>query len=204
MKYDLIIVARSASRELIRVTENCIDSAKQDKADLNIIVVETTTFAVNYDAEIIRYKDGFNYNRALNLGLEYAKGDIHILANNDLIFHKGWSIIGESMIVNGFPSASALSTYYLQRGFQRGNWIYPGYEIGRHLTGWCIFATKECIAKIGRLDESYEFWFSDDMYAHQLIKADIKHGLFCNVQVDHILSATLRTLSRQEQRKYIR
>ena len=202
MKYDLIIVARSVSKELIQITENCINSAKQDKVDLNIIVVETTPFPVDYDAQIVRYTGEFNYNRALNMGLKHAKGDIHILANNDIIFHKDWSLIGESMIVNEFPSASALSIYLHQRGFNRGDWIYPGYEIGIHLTGWCIFVTKECIAKIGKLDESFEFWYSDNVYADQLIKANIRHGLFFNIQVDHITSATLRTLTWREQRRY--
>ena len=202
MKYDLIIVARSTSKELVRMTENCINSARQDKVDLHVIVVETTPFPVNYDAQIVRYTGELNYNRALNLGLKHVKGDIHILANNDIIFHKDWSLIGESMIVNEFPSASALSTDPRQRGFDRGDWIYPGYEIGIHLTGWCIFVTKELIAKIGKFDESFDFWYSDNVYANQLIAAGIIHGLFCNVQVDHITSVTLRTLTLREQRRY--
>ena len=185
------------------MTKNCINSARQDKVDLNVIVVETTPFPVNYDAQIVRYTGEFNYNRALNLGLKHVKGDIHILANNDIIFHKDWSLIGESMIINEFPAASALSSDPRQRGFNRGDWIYPGYEIGIHLTGWCIFVTKECIAKIGKLDESYVFWYSDNIFAEQLIDANIRHGLFCNVQVDHIISGTLRTVFGIERRRCV-
>ena len=83
MYYDLIIVSQSKG-ELIQMTENCIASARQD-GDLNVIVVETGD-PYPYDAQIIKYEGEFNYNRALNLGLDHAKGDVHILANNDLVF----------------------------------------------------------------------------------------------------------------------
>ena len=40
MTYDLIIVSKSTSQELINITTNCINSARQE-CDLNVIVVET-------------------------------------------------------------------------------------------------------------------------------------------------------------------
>lgn len=200
MKYDLIIVSKS-SEQLKKVTQKCIDTARQDDCDLNVIIVETGE-RTEYDGanEIIMYRGEFNYNRALNTGLQKVKGDIHILANNDLLFHRGWSKIGKAMIDNNFPSASALSQDPRQKGYQRGDWIYEGYVVGRELTGWCIFVTKNCIKQIGKLDESVHFWYSDNIYADQLMCAGIRHGLFCNVQIDHITSATLRTVSGKEQR----
>ena len=108
MTYDLIIVTQS-SGDLIKVTQNCIDSARQDNADLNIIIIESGQ-PYKYDVDkIIQYNGEFNYNRALNMGLKHSKGDVHILANNDLIFHPGWSQIGELMKVNDYHSASILS-----------------------------------------------------------------------------------------------
>jgi hypothetical protein len=200
MSYDLIIVTQSHG-DLIQTTQNCIDSARQDNADLNIIVVETGSLwdykGIN---EILRYTGEFNYNRALNLGLENVKGNIHILANNDLIFHKGWSDIGGLMISNGYHSASILSQSI--NGFQRGDFVYEGYTIGKHLTGWCIFMDKYCHEKIGQLDETCSFWYSDNLYACQLMKAGIKHGLFCNLQVDHITSQTLVKQNSRLQRRY--
>jgi hypothetical protein len=136
----------------------------------------------------------------LNLGLKYAKGDIHILANNDLIFHKGWSQIGELMQLNNFHSASVLSQSH--NGFEVGDYVYEGYTIGKHLTGWCIFVDKYCIEQIGRLDESVNFWYSDDLYACQIKAEGIRHGLFCNCQVDHITSRTLVKQSSNVQRIY--
>lgn len=204
MKYDLIIVSKSTP-ELKKFTEQTIKTALMDKAEVNVIIIETSGKKVSYPgATVVMYEGQFNYNKALNIGLKKATGDIHILANNDLVFHKGWSQIGEQMILNGFDSASALSLDRRQSMFKRGDWIYPGYEIGTHLTGWCIFVTKQCIEKIGSLDESFEFWYSDNVYADQLRAAGLKHGLFCNVQIDHVTSVTVRTISREQQMKYTR
>lgn len=201
MTYDLIIVSKSTSQELITMTTNCINSARQE-CDLNVIVVETGGAKVKYDANVMYYQGLFNYNRALNLGLISAKSDIHILANNDLIFHRGWSVIGEQMKEYGFDSASALSKDIRQRSFQKGEHIYEGFNIGTMLAGWCIFVTKEAIEKISPLDESYDFWYSDNAYADQLKAHGLRHGLFCNVQIDHLGSKTLRTLPITQQKKY--
>jgi len=198
--YDLIIVTQS-TRDLIQMTQNCIDSARIDDADLNIIIIETGSLwdykGVN---EIIRYNGEFNYNRALNMGLQRVKGEVYILANNDLIFHEGWSQIGELMLANGYHSASVLSQSV--NGFQRGNFIYEGYEVGKHITGWCIFMDRYCRETIGQLDETCSFWYSDDLYACQLKAVGITHGMFCNLQVDHITSRTLVKQNAQLQRKY--
>ena len=201
MTYDLIIVSKSISQELIDITTNCIVSARQD-GDLNVIVVETGGVKVTYDANVMYYQGLFNYNRALNLGLMYAKGDIYILANNDIYFHKGWSQIGDQMKQYGFDSASALSNDKRQRAFKKEDCIYEGYNIGVHITGWCIFVTKEAIKKISKLDESFDFWYSDNVYADQLKTNGHHHGLVCNVRVDHITSQTLKTLPFRDQRRY--
>jgi glycosyltransferase involved in cell wall biosynthesis len=200
MTYDLIIVSQSTG-ELIEMTQNCIDSARKDNADLNIIVVETgQPYKYPWVTKIIEYNGVFNYNRVLNLGLKYAKGDVHILANNDLIFHEGWSKIGELMKLNDYHSACVLSQSH--NGFERGDLVYDGYEIGKQLTGWCMFLDNYCLEKIGKLDETVSFWYSDNLYACQLQAAGIKHGLFCNCQVDHITSRTLVKQSQRVQRKY--
>lgn len=203
MKYDLIIVSKSINKQIQEMTQHCIDSARAD-CDLNVILVETGLVDVKYNGvnETINYRGVFNYNRALNMGLDIKKGDIHILANNDLIFYPGWSEIGELMYVNGFGSASALSQDPRQKAFNRGDFIYESYRIGACLTGWCIFVTKETILTIGKLDETFDFWYSDNMYADQIKRASIRHGLFCNIRIDHITSMTLRTLSFSNQRKY--
>jgi hypothetical protein len=201
VKYDLIIVSKTVNKNLHQMTENCIASARKE-CDVNVIVVETNNIKVEYDAEIIYYNGQFSYNRALNQGLAHAKGDIHILANNDILFREGWSKTGYVMKQYGYDSASVLSQDARQRGFERGELVYEGFIVGTHLVGWCIFVTKECIAKIGKLDDSFDFWYSDNVFADQLISHGLKHCLYCGAQVDHITSQTLRTLPYRDQRKY--
>lgn len=197
MSYDLIIVSQSTEK-LIPVTQQCIDSARQDGAELNIIIVETGQ-PYKYDVDkIVEYNGEFNYNRALNMGLKYAKNEIHILANNDLVFHPGWSVIGDYMKANGYHSASALEG---RQAFKR-NMVYDCDAIGNGLNGWCIFLDNYCLDKIGKLDETCSFWYSDNLYGLQLRLVGIKHGLFTNVQVDHIESRTLKKMPTRQQRHY--
>ena len=196
MFYDLIIVARSTSPALIRMTQNCIDSAKAD----NVILIETGSKCKNYsnvDTKI-QYEGEFNYHRALNMGLDISKGDVHILANNDLVFFD-WRTIGEDMINSGFGSASP---WFNGSRFKQGEYIFEGYNIAEHLLGWCIFITHDTLHKIGKLSEDVDFWYSDNVYAEQLKQAKIRHGLFCNVRVDHIGSQTLTTMPLKLKKHY--
>jgi glycosyltransferase involved in cell wall biosynthesis len=202
MVYDLIIVVSSQNKKLIDITKRCIDSARVDVPDLHVIVIETWGKPYSYPCEVVQYTGQFNYNRALNEGIKRAKGDVFILANNDIFFHPGWSVIGDLMLSNNFGSASALSGMHLRRGYRKEDCIYPGYAIGSILTGWCLFVTCETIRKIGKLDETNTFWYSDNAYAEQLKAKNIRHGLFCNIQVDHLESSTLRMLPYRQQRKY--
>jgi hypothetical protein len=203
MTYDLIIVASSTHRDLIRNTQQTIDTCIADTANINVILVETgTKYEYNNVNQYIEYKGEFNYNHALNLGLKKAKSDIQILANNDIIFHPGWSVIGDLMRSNNYLSASALSADNRQKYFKRGNFIYEGYYIGFQLAGWCIFTDKKLWEKIEKLDESHKFWFSDNMYVDQLKTKGIKHALFCCIQVDHLGSQTLKKLDSRKQIKY--
>ena len=203
MKYDLVIVVASQDHELIRMTQAAIDSCLADGAEVNVIVVETFK-RHNYRGanKILIYTGEFNYNHALNLGIKEAEGDVVILANNDIKFEPGWSTIGQTMIDNGYLSASALSTDPRQREFIRGDYAYEGYLIGIHLCGWCIFCQRKVFEKIGKLDESVVFWYSDNMYAKQLKRAGIKHALICNIEVLHYTSQTL-SKKRHSERNYL-
>lgn len=183
------------------MTQNCINSALADTKDINVIIVETgQPYKYENVSKFIEYNGPFNYNRALNLGLKYVKGDVYILANNDLIFREGWSKIGELMRLNDYHSASAISGDQLN-GHDK-SFIYEGYHVGTILNGWCIFIDKFCLDKIGKLDETCNFWYSDNLYACQIEAKGIRHGLFCSCQVDHMVSQTLKKQPSRIQRQY--
>jgi GT2 family glycosyltransferase len=203
MKYDLIIVAASKDRHLIQITQRAIDSCLADGADVNVILVETFGRAryrgINH---VIHFTESFNYNRCLNKGLELAEGDIQILCNNDITFDPGWSSIGDIMAENNILSASAISNQPQHRFMQKEYMAYQGYDISMYFTGWCIFQHKSVWEKIGRLDETYEFWYSDNVHADQLARAGIAHWLICAVKVNHFTSQTLAKTDRVLRRRY--
>ena len=140
MKYDLIIISASKDSSLKKMTQDAIDSCLADRADVNVILVETyqKTEYKNVDKYVL-FEGEFNYNHCLNLGLKHRKGDVQILVNNDIIFMPGWSSIGQTMREYGYLSASALSNHPRQRLFQRGDYAYEGYDICLYVTGWCLF-----------------------------------------------------------------
>lgn len=205
MTYDLIIIAASTSKELIRMTQQTIDSCRAE-GDVRVILVETSPNVTVYDgvSKFVHYTEEFNYNGALNAGLKHRQGDVQILANNDLLFRKGWSEIGDLMRLNGYLSACALSNDFRQECFKRGDFAYEGYTIGFQMAGWCIFVDSKVWDVIGELDTSHRFWFSDNVYVDQLKAAGISHALICSVTVDHLGSKTLSTINGRAQLLYTR
>jgi glycosyltransferase involved in cell wall biosynthesis len=203
MKYDLIIVAASRDRSLIQMTQRAIDSCLADGADVNVILVETHQQARYHGVNhLIMYREAFNYNRCLNRGLQYAKGDVQILCNNDITFEPGWSEMGDIMAENDILSACPISNQPQHRLMKKKYEAYFGYDISMFFTGWCIFQHRSIWEKIGKLDESYQFWYSDDVHAQQLIKAGIGHWLICAVKVNHFTSVTLSKTDRNLRRRY--
>ena len=198
MKYDLIIVSATRDSSLKKMTQDAIDSCLADHADVNVILVETfKKTEYNHVNKYVFFDGEFNYNHCLNLGLKHRKGDIQILANNDIIFQPEWSTIGHTMRYYGYLSASALSNHPRQRLFKRGDFAYEGYDICLYVTGWCLFVDAKVWDMIGELDTTYQFWYSDDQYVYQLKLKGIKHYLICNVVVNHYISRTLMKTDRQ-------
>lgn len=203
MKYDLIIVAASKDPQLVSMTQRAIDTCLSDGADVNVILVETfkkTRYrGVN---RVVIYDEPFCYNRCLNKGLQFATGDIQILANNDIIFEKGWSEIGDVMRENNILSASALSELPQHRMMKKGYYAYKGYDISLYFTGWCVFQDRRIWDKIGCLNEYYQFWYSDNAHADQLKQAGIAHWLICSTHVYHMTSQTLARTDRKTRLQY--
>lgn len=195
MLYDLIIVSASINPQFVTMTQRAIDSCIAF-ADVDVILVETSKKQVRYKHvnKTVHYEGQFNYNRALNMGLIHRRGDIQILANNDILFHEGWTRIGDIMKRYGYLSMSAISNDQRQKKFRRGNFVYEGYTIGFELSGWCIFCDNILWDKIGNLDETHRFWYADNAYADQLKRNGIKHGLYTGVLIEHIGSQTLKKM----------
>ncbi len=64
-----------------------------------------------------------------------------------------------------------------------------------------LVAQSKVFELIGKLDETFVFWFSDNAYIDQLKKAKIKNYLICNCTVNHYIS---RTLSKQDRKTILK
>ena len=203
---DIIIVSNGRNGYLRTVTKHAIDTCVMSSSliTFNFIIVEQAknvtykiprTKTVHYDFE-------FNYNKCLNLGLKYSTTKYVALCNNDLDFRPFWA----ENIITGMGD-KYLSASPERRSRRQG--VVEGYEIAKHINGWCIVINREVIKRIGKLDEGVKFWYSDDIYADQLKQQGIKHVLVRHSLVRHLGSRTLRTsrdgrdLMRKQRQFYI-
>lgn len=95
---SLILPVYIVNNELLEMTERCLLSMTQELPDEVIIINDGSNLAfdeTNYfvgitKAKIISFAKNYGYTMAVNTGLQAAKGDIIIIANNDLTFPEGW------------------------------------------------------------------------------------------------------------------
>jgi hypothetical protein len=202
--YDLIIVSKSDKEKYQRLTQQTINTclSTSEGIKVNVIVVETSGKLfpyrnVNYN---ILYTEEFNYNRCLNFGIKKARYNIHMLANNDLIFKEGWASTGLIMQKNKVHSTCLLGQS--TQGGYLPNKIYEGYEINREIAGWLIFITRDLFKRMGQLPESSRFWYSDDNYVERLKEMNVKHYLMTHARVEHLCSQTFNELDQETYWKY--
>jgi GT2 family glycosyltransferase len=182
---DVIIVSNGKTPELREMTQRAVDSAKQ-----NVFVMEQTGHKYE-NCRTIHYIRPFNYNGVLNEGIRvsgigYANRYV-ALCNNDVLFHDGWA---EEMIkqMEAHEAMSASPNDYMNAW---GHAVDEGYEISVELKGYCIVCDRRLFDIIGKLDEGVDFWYSDHIYADQLIKNGVKHILCLNARVEHLVSKTI-------------
>ena len=211
---DIIIVSDAKNKTLHQVTQNAIDSlAKSEpKAKFNIVIVESTKnkeylFEKNINAEIIEYDlPEFNYNHALNLGMTKRKsGKLTVFCNNDLTFTKKWlSKIQEIVEETNFGAVSTFSPKddrQKQLVESESIKIIPGYEVGKHFSGWCFALTEETITKMVEFPEGVDFWMSDNITVDLLRELKIPHVLAVDSVVMHLESPTLKGLKDKKKIK---
>ncbi|MCF7568955.1 glycosyltransferase [Sabulilitoribacter arenilitoris] len=171
-----------------------IDSAKTVNKDYEIILVESNK-ASNYNYEvpnlkIIVIEEVFNFHKFLNVGISHSKGEYYILSNNDVIFDKNWlvelfKVASTNRTLKSFSPYDAKSNKLPNEVVLNNDYVC-GYQIQKHITGWCIVMHNSVIKKIKKLDERFNFYYADFDYAMQLIKYNINHALVTKAKVLHL------------------
>lgn len=218
---DIVIISDASKGEGYDLTSQTIQSLIDTNIGLikRIIVVESDLTA-NYNRlninelpiTIIRPTGDFNYNSYLNQGIKATKSKYIALCNNDLIFEKNWdsSIIDAIKLSSrelGLPVLSASpfcpNTQGKTMGFVPEIYL-SGYEIRKHISGWCILIDRSILSIIGKLPEEVDFWFSDNLYADKLRKMRLTHILSTRSFVTHYNSGsnTLKSIDGTTKEKF--
>jgi GT2 family glycosyltransferase len=192
---DVIILSYSANESLKSKTRDCLDSLmsseKNSEDTFNILVLESQNGIKWDNGTNIKTIDPplpYGYHKFMNFGRKMGKNKYICLCNNDLIFNKNWAsqILSVSEnnkeIMSFSPLCPKTQPLY---GIKPNSGNYIGYEVRKHISGWCIFQRKEIYDRIGDLDERYRHWFSDNDYALTLYTKKIPHCLVTSSIVEH-------------------
>lgn len=135
---------------------------------------------------------GFNYNHALNIGVQRY---MHIFdmpssddgdswfcfMNNDVICSKDW-LVELDKAVREHPEMDSMCPNIRERGEGVRFW----YATWVHLDGCCIFCRSRALKKIWPFDERFRFFFQDDDYCEQLAQHKIVHGKVMSSMIRHL------------------
>jgi GT2 family glycosyltransferase len=197
---DVIIISYAYDEHKRRLTEQTIETLLASESDENfefyIYVIESdkNTESYNYKNTVtIKPNIKFGYHTYLNIGVNAGKSAWIALANNDLIFKKGWatSIMKAKNIRPDIESFGTwCENFHPAKSVSKYPEIQYGYTNGIHITGWFIILTRELYNNMNGLDENFIFWYCDDDYKMTLKKMEIKHALITSSEVTHITSQT--------------
>ncbi|WKW86002.1 glycosyltransferase [Gordonia Phage JonJames] len=192
---DLVILSNAKTADLHMMTSNCIRSIRETTSprQVNIIVMEQNARYSSYPGadKVVLCPESFHYNKFANRGLRTGSARWVMVANNDLIFEKGWLT---ELISTGCPVVSPkCPDDSRQRVIQEDT---SGWTNGVHFSGWCFMMSREVYEDIGGFDECVSFWCSDDVVLEQLKVAGYDPPTLApDAVVRHLGSKTLKTNS---------
>jgi len=185
---DIVIVTNSINSPLWSMTRNAIRTARENagmQIGQVVVVEECLTAREQPGTKMLYYDFEFNYNKCLNLGFSVCENKYVAFCNNDLYFEQNWA----KNAIYAMETFSFLSVSPTPRHIFGG--LRVGYEVGKHVLGWCIIMDRVVMDMIGGFDYPVRFWYSDDVYAEQLKAAGIQHALVGNSLVRHLTSVSL-------------
>lgn len=202
MKLTAIVLTKTSSEAIYRMTLDCITSLMQQANSqffsISIVIVESerdSPFNYLEATRVIKPNETFNFHRFLNIGIQSeSMSDWYLLCNNDLLFLPDW-LKEIELVIKHRPDLDSLSPisptckdqkpYINYSNFHNKSFVL-GYDRRKQLSGWCIMVNRETLEKIGGLDERFSFYFADDDYALSLRRLNILHALVIRSNVIHL------------------
>ena len=200
---DVVILANSCTPKLREITQVAIDSlhASSAKHTFSVLVMETHQDcqgrpAVFYTgANSLPVGLPFNFNAAVNQGLQYCKKDYVLVCNNDIIF--GYNFFEAMLAVDGWDSCSAWNGLDVSRMADLKDKIEEGYDI-LHWGAWAVCFKRATLDKLGKWDESFDFYSQDDDIKFREKKLGLKHVYIGTARIDHLHKKTVMALHDKE------
>jgi len=167
--------------------------------------------------EVILNKENRGFVGGMNQGIEISKAPYVCLANNDLIFTKGWleEIIdifekhGNVGLLNpnsnnlGLHSAANVTIDDCARMLKNN---YSGVFVEMPFCiGFCMFIRRELINKVGGLSvEFYPIFFEDSDYSMKAAKANYLIGMAKASYVWHKEHASFKQMGENKEKFFVR
>ena len=203
MKVDVICLTKTSNNSYYEMCEKTISTLFESQPDteFNLVLVESGESRNEYlsikrgnannKVHYIVSGEKFNYNRFLNIGLEYAKtSDWLLIINNDLVFESGWldHIMEASSSRPDIDSFSPFEPDFHNRYYSgwASSEINESYEVNFGVCGWCILMKRSVMVLMGNWDERFIHWYQDNDYAETLKHHGIKHALIRSSVVHHL------------------
>lgn len=166
---DVVILSNAKTQVLKEMTQRTIHTLlySEKSGIFNIIVMEQAN--VSYPrTQTIHVPGEFNYNRFANLGVLKGRAPYICIANNDLIFMRGWfsELLQYKLLVMSPKNPGDKRQANIRV-------TECGYEVGRHFSGWCFVMRRSVWEQIGGLDEDFPFWCADNVGSYTSV-ADLK------------------------------
>ncbi len=211
VELSVVILSYNNAASIYKMNLECIESLIQSQTwennSLEIILIESNanhSFQEQpYPAyvKVIQPNIKFNFHQFLNIGIQNAKGSFIALCNNDIIFYKNWfNAINQINISN--KDILSFSPSAPDEIWNHKDNFAIGYQIRTHIKGWCIVAKKKLFDIIGKLDETFDFYYADDDYGMTLQKHRIKHALVRDSVVKHFGGANTSSSSTETGSKF--
>lgn len=134
---------------------NCIDSFLKSTdfagVEKEVILVESYSKSdYNYNFKniiIVKPISKFNFHKFLNIGIGYSNGDYFVLSNNDVVFEIEFvkeilKVADLNKRILSFSPYDTISNKLPKYYIEHNDYIM-GYEIQKHLTGWCLVLKKK-------------------------------------------------------------
>lgn len=190
IRTSLVITSYHADQEMVKLTEACLASIKNDRRPDEVIVVDDCSPLLagleGMDRYIRRDENG-GFPRCANTGWAEAKGDILILSNNDIEYTPGWLDAILEPFNQGYDISSILVS---DESTDTKNEIEEDGYFGS------LWAQRRGVyEKLGGFDEDFDKGtFEDKDYFVRAKRAGFRIGKNHAVYVKHVGRATMDKL----------